>query len=175
MLLTINAGFGKLIDVIGRRIGLIAVVCIILVGSIMMTAANGTTPSGLMWMVMISRSIIGLGLGGEFPCSATSSSELISGINVKRRGMALLWVGMSATFTPCQACKSLSLICSFLFTQSLYLMVEFGTTSAGVVTITILAILKENLEATWRLLCALPIIPSAFLLYCLCCMKSEKA
>lgn len=89
----INAGFGKLVDLIGRRIGLIAVVCIILVGSIMMTAANGTTPSGLMWMVVISRSIIGFGLGAEFPCSATSSSELISSINVKRRGMALLWVG----------------------------------------------------------------------------------
>lgn len=45
-------------------------------------------------------------------------------------------------------------------------MVAGGYIITAVVTVILVAIFKDNLEPTWRLLVGLPIIPTAYILYC---------
>ncbi|KAK5699131.1 hypothetical protein LTR97_006780 [Elasticomyces elasticus] len=56
--------FGFLIDRIGRRTGIVFATLFLVLGVIIATAAHGTTPLGMFWMMIIGRGIAGFGAGG---------------------------------------------------------------------------------------------------------------
>jgi MFS family permease len=48
---------------------------LLVLGIVLATAAHGKTPTGMFWMIIISRGIAGVGAGGEYPVGATGSAE----------------------------------------------------------------------------------------------------
>ncbi|KAK9320536.1 major facilitator superfamily domain-containing protein [Lipomyces orientalis] len=66
---------GLVCDYFGRKVALVATTLLIVIGSILATAAHGTSTTGMFWMIMVARGIIGFGIGGEYPVSSTSASE----------------------------------------------------------------------------------------------------
>ncbi|KAK5717066.1 hypothetical protein LTR15_008954 [Elasticomyces elasticus] len=68
-------GFGVVVDQLGRKTGAVATTIILVGGIILSTAANGTSPTGLFWMLIVARGIAGLGAGGEYPVSGAGALE----------------------------------------------------------------------------------------------------
>ncbi|KAK9365188.1 major facilitator superfamily domain-containing protein [Lipomyces kononenkoae] len=66
---------GLVCDYFGRKVALVATTLLIVVGSIIATAANASTLNGMFWMIIVARGIIGFGIGGEYPVSSTSAAE----------------------------------------------------------------------------------------------------
>ncbi|OWB58309.1 hypothetical protein B5S28_g4328 [[Candida] boidinii] len=78
-------------DYLGRKWAIIATTSLIVIGSILATAAHGTTTAGMFWMLTVARGITGFGVGGEYPASSTSASEAANE-SVKRRGGTFILV-----------------------------------------------------------------------------------
>lgn len=57
--------FGGLIDRISRKSGVLFATLLMLLGAGMSAGSSGTSPKGLLWMLAISRGILGVGAGGE--------------------------------------------------------------------------------------------------------------
>lgn len=68
-------GFGMLIDRLGRKVGALFTTLILISGIAISTTAHGTTPLGLVWMLIIGRGIAGVGAGGEYPVCTASAAE----------------------------------------------------------------------------------------------------
>ena len=79
-------GFGLIIDRIGRKIGLVATTLLVIVGAALSAASSGPTPTGLLWMMVIARGVLGVGVGGEYPCSSVSAGESADEVAPGRRG-----------------------------------------------------------------------------------------
>lgn len=56
-------GFGVICDRIGRKIGLVCTTLLVIIGAAMCAASSGVTPTGLLWMLVVSRGIMGVGVG----------------------------------------------------------------------------------------------------------------
>jgi MFS family permease len=56
-------GFGVICDRIGRKIGLVSTTVLVIIGAAMCAASSGVTPTGLLWMLVVSRGIMGVGVG----------------------------------------------------------------------------------------------------------------
>jgi len=67
--------FGLLSDALGRRWGSRLTVSFMLLGSIILTVANGTNLAGQFIMFNIGMFLFALGVGGEYPMAASSASE----------------------------------------------------------------------------------------------------
>jgi MFS family permease len=67
--------FGLASDALGRRWGSRLTVSLMLIGSILLTIANGTSLAGQFVMFNIGMFIFALGVGGEYPMAASSASE----------------------------------------------------------------------------------------------------
>ena len=70
-------GFGLIIDRVGRKIGLILTTALVILGAAMSAASSGTSPTGLLWMMVVSRGVLGVGVGGEYPCSSVKQDILL--------------------------------------------------------------------------------------------------
>ncbi|WWC60478.1 uncharacterized protein I303_103051 [Kwoniella dejecticola CBS 10117] len=70
-----QVGVGLICDLIGRKTAMVATTMLIVVGGILATASSGSTPAGLLWMLTVSRGMVGVGVGGEYPACSTSASE----------------------------------------------------------------------------------------------------
>jgi len=68
-------GFGLMADCLGRRLGSRMTVSLMLLGSIMVTVAFGVNIAGQFAMFNVGMFIFALGVGGEYPMAASSSSE----------------------------------------------------------------------------------------------------
>ena len=68
-------GFGVVADQLGRKTGAVATTCLLVVGIAMSTAANGTSDTGLLWMLVVARGVAGIGAGGEYPVSGAGATE----------------------------------------------------------------------------------------------------
>lgn len=71
--------FGVLVDVIGRKTGVVATTVLLVVGCILSAAASGKTETGMWWMLIVSRGITGFGAGGEYPVSGAAALEAANG------------------------------------------------------------------------------------------------
>lgn len=80
--------FGVIVDQIGRKTGAVATTVTLVLGIAMSAAANGTSPTGMFWMLIIARGIAGVGAGGEYPVSGAGAAEATdeSGKYRKHRG-----------------------------------------------------------------------------------------
>lgn len=72
--------FGYVADQFGRKTGAVATTLLLTLGVIMSTAANGKSESGLLWMLVISRGIAGVGAGGEYPVTGEICLVIIMAI-----------------------------------------------------------------------------------------------
>jgi MFS family permease len=88
-------GFGLVIDRVGRKIGLVATTLLVIFGAALSSASYGTTVTGLLWMMIISRGILGVGVGGEYPCSSVSAGESADEVAPGKRGGLFVLVSVS--------------------------------------------------------------------------------
>eukprot|EP00871_Galdieria_phlegrea_P005833 jgi/Galph1/737/GphlegSOOS_G5451.1 len=78
--------FGFIADFFGRKKGLVMCSCLVILGNIIGTAANGTSTEGMIWMQIIGLGIAGLGMGGEYTCNVPNITEDSDEVSVKSRG-----------------------------------------------------------------------------------------
>lgn len=80
--------FGVVVDQFGRKTGAVATTILLVLGIAMSAAANGNTPQGLLWMLVIARGVAGVGAGGEYPVAGSGAAEATdeSGEYRKHRG-----------------------------------------------------------------------------------------
>lgn len=80
--------FGVIVDQLGRKTGAVATTILLVLGIAMSAAANGASPKGLFWMLIVARGVAGVGAGGEYPVSGAGAVEATdeSGAYRKRRG-----------------------------------------------------------------------------------------
>lgn len=67
--------FGGIVDQLGRKTGAVATTLLLVLGIVLSTAASGSTPTGLLWMMVVARGIAGVGAGGEYPVSGAGATE----------------------------------------------------------------------------------------------------
>eukprot|EP00871_Galdieria_phlegrea_P002624 jgi/Galph1/3362/GphlegSOOS_G2007.1 len=93
--------FGLFADRIGRKAGLLATATILLIGPILETVSFGANGSqnGMFWMLVIVRGFLGVGIGGEYPCAATTSCEAGEDAKIKRAKNVLLVFSMQGIGT----------------------------------------------------------------------------
>lgn len=80
--------FGVIVDQLGRKTGAVATTALLVLGIALSAAANGASPTGLFWMLIIARGVAGVGAGGEYPVSGAGAAEATdeSGKFRKHRG-----------------------------------------------------------------------------------------
>ncbi|KAL1857578.1 hypothetical protein VTK73DRAFT_8032 [Phialemonium thermophilum] len=87
--------FGWAIDRLGRRTGIFWSTFFLVLGVVLTTAAHGTTPRGLFWMMVVGRGVSGFGFGGEFAVAAVGSTEAAEETRPRLRALI---VGVATTF-----------------------------------------------------------------------------
>lgn len=87
-----------MIDRIGRKIGLVLTTFLVIFGAALSSASSGKDATGLLWMMIISRGILGVGVGGEYPCSSVSAGESADEVAPGKRGT--LFVLVNTSFLP---------------------------------------------------------------------------
>ncbi|CAO3628423.1 unnamed protein product [Cunninghamella blakesleeana] len=133
-------GFGLFVDRIGRKAGLIATTILVIVGAALSAASSPTSnPEGLLWMMVVARGLLGVGVGGEYPCSSVSAGESADEVAPGSRG------------------KLYIMVTNFV--------IDLGYVVSAIVPVILLAIFKTNYEVIWRLALALGIIPPLSVLY----------
>ncbi|ORZ20705.1 major facilitator superfamily domain-containing protein [Absidia repens] len=132
--------FGFFVDRIGRKAGLVTTTVLVILGAAMSAASSGVTSEGLLWMMVISRGVLGVGVGGEYPCSSVAAGESADSVSPGNRGK--------------------------LFVMVTNFMIDFGYVLSAVVPVILLAIFSEDrLEPVWRLVLGLGILPPLSVLY----------
>ena len=95
--------FGYIADVSGRRIAFIITVALLIVGSTLSALAVPIGAVSLFLVLAAARFVLGVGVGGEYPLSATVSSEATT--NIRGRGARVAAVfsmqGVGALLAPC--------------------------------------------------------------------------
>ncbi|CAO3591673.1 unnamed protein product [Absidia cylindrospora] len=133
--------FGFFVDRIGRKAGLVTTTVLVILGAAMSAASSGITSEGLLWMMVISRGVLGVGVGGEYPCSSVAAGESADSVSPGNRGK--------------------------LFVMVTNFMIDFGYVLSAIVPVILLAIFSEDrLEPVWRLVLGLGILPPLSVLYC---------
>lgn len=130
--------FGVVVDQLGRKTGAVATTILLVLGIAMSAAANGATPTGLLWMLIIARGVAGVGAGGEYPVSGAGAAEATdeSGKYRKHRG--------------------------FMFAMLADLSASLGYVWAGLVPLLLLLCVgrrEDKYETVWRTAFAVGAIP----------------
>ncbi|GAA6046729.1 hypothetical protein JCM3770_003138 [Rhodotorula araucariae] len=136
-------GFGYFVDRYGRKYGMLASSCIMIVGSALCAGAYGAGGStqGMFAALIVYRFITGIGIGGEYPSGSVASSESTAeeGIINRIRGM--------------------------LFVLSTNTMIDIGFVVGSFVPLVLVWIFTEDhLRAVWRLTFGLGIVPASLVL-----------
>jgi len=67
--------FGALGDILGRKVNMIVTYCLLIFGGILCTVSYAGDGASTLWFLVISRMILGVGIGGEYPLAASSTAE----------------------------------------------------------------------------------------------------
>ena len=67
--------FGTVVDQLGRKTGAVATTVLLVLGIVLSSAAHGSSPTGMFWMLVVARGIAGVGAGGEYPVSGAGAIE----------------------------------------------------------------------------------------------------
>ncbi|KAI9092825.1 major facilitator superfamily domain-containing protein [Phlyctochytrium arcticum] len=84
--------FGLVVDRIGRKTGLVLCTMLVVVGAGLTAASTGRDAAGMFWMMTVMRFLLGVGVGGEYPCSSASASEAADVVVKGRRGGVFVMV-----------------------------------------------------------------------------------
>jgi MFS family permease len=135
-------GFGLISDRIGRKVGLLCTTGFVIVGSLLCSAAYGAGGSveGLLWALVVYRGIVGVGVGGEYPCSSANASEATEETSPRSRGGVFIMV------------------------------TNFALVIGGVLSIIVQVVLLKifgtnDLEPVWRISFGLAIVPILSVFY----------
>ncbi len=79
-----QVGIGLTCDYLGRKWAIVTTTVLIVIGSILATAAHGVTTTGMFWMLIVCRGAIGVGVGGEYSACSSSTSEAANETTKKR-------------------------------------------------------------------------------------------
>lgn len=82
-------GFGFICDRVGRKVGLMLTTFLVILGAALCAGSYGHNGSveGMFWALTVYRGILGVGVGGEYPCSSASASEAADVVMPGRRGL----------------------------------------------------------------------------------------
>lgn len=130
--------FGGIVDQFGRKTGAVATTLLLVVGIVLSTAASGTTPHGMFWMMIIARGIAGVGAGGEYPVSGAGATEATDENAAMRKHRG------------------------FMFAMLADLSASLGYVWGGLVPLLLLLITHQkesNYEIVWRTSFAVGMIP----------------
>eukprot|EP00727_Mastigamoeba_balamuthi_P014743 m51a1_g9895 hypothetical protein (771) ;mRNA; f:54527-57971 len=144
--------FGFVADAVGRRIGMIITTLLLITGAILSGVGYwGGTTTGLFWALTVYRFILGVGIGGEYPCAATvaaEGSDVETREAIRHRGRTVLLV---------------------------FSMQGVGNLAATLaVLILVVALTERRLEAVWRTAFLIGAIPVLAVLYSRCRIKNSK-
>ncbi|KAG9070041.1 Plasma membrane permease, mediates uptake of glycerophosphoinositol and glycerophosphocholine [Linnemannia hyalina] len=144
-----QVGFGFFCDRMGRKVGLLVTTFLVIIGAALCAGAYGAGGSieGFFWALTIYRGILGVGVGGEYPCSSTNASESADSVMQGRRGMLV----SLATNT----------------------MIDFGFVVAAIVPL-ILATAGCSYEVIWRVSFGFGVLPPLSVLYFRLRMTNSK-
>ncbi|PHH71088.1 hypothetical protein CDD82_6755 [Ophiocordyceps australis] len=119
--------FGWAIDRLGRRRGIMGATAFLLVGIAIASAAHGTSPTAMFWVMIVGRGIAGFGAGGEYPTCGASTAEASDETPRVRRSRGLL--------TAVSTCFA----------------IDFGFVMAGLVVLIVLAAYHSTAtQGLWR-------------------------
>ncbi|PLW14208.1 hypothetical protein PCANC_10097 [Puccinia coronata f. sp. avenae] len=137
--------FGTLGDIYGRKIVYPAALAVAILGTVLTIAApNQLGPKGVFIWMTIMRILMGIGIGGDYPMSASVVSDRA---NINRRGLLL-------TFT--------------------FAMQGWGNLVGAIVSIVVLVAFKESIQgqgevghfnAVWRIILGVILVPALATLY----------
>ncbi|RHZ00236.1 hypothetical protein DYB31_007112 [Aphanomyces astaci] len=137
--------FGYLADVLGRRVNMIITCAILILGGVICACASGGSPTGTLWVLVVARGILGVGIGGEYPLAAAASAEDASSVEERNRRVAL-------TFSLQGLGSLTAAIMGNLYVAG-YAPGPRGSAS------------KDDLDFIWRSLFGIGIIPAAFVFF----------
>lgn len=84
----VSIGFAS--DLLNRKTSIIISTVLLVLGTVLAAAAHGTSDYGLFVFIAIARTIVGLGIGGEYPSASVSASEAANESVKKRGGIFIL-------------------------------------------------------------------------------------
>ncbi|KAG0302379.1 Plasma membrane permease, mediates uptake of glycerophosphoinositol and glycerophosphocholine [Dissophora globulifera] len=87
-------GFGFICDRVGRKVGMLVTTFLVILGAALCAGTTGRHGSldNFFWALTVYRGILGVGIGGEYPCSATSASEAADQVIPGKRGLLFVLV-----------------------------------------------------------------------------------
>ncbi|EFA86109.1 major facilitator superfamily protein [Heterostelium album PN500] len=139
--------FGFFADRVGRRIGFIITLSFITLGALGSTLSFNTARVNIFVMLAIWRTVLGFGVGGEYPLSATISSESAS--TDAKRGAQI---------------------------ASVFSMQGVGIIMSPIIVLILLRICgADHLDVVWRVALAFGGIPGLIMIYFRIRMKETKA
>ncbi|CAH0482879.1 unnamed protein product [Peronospora belbahrii] len=138
-------GFGFLGDVFGRKVNMIFTCCLLIVGGILCAAAYAGDGRATVWFLVIARLILGVGIGGEYPLAASTTAE--DSTNSAERNTAV-----AKTFSLQGVGQVTAAILGNLLVQAL----ADGKPGENS---------DSRLEAIWRLLFAIGVVPALVVCY----------
>lgn len=130
--------FGGIVDQFGRKTGAVATTLLLVLGIALSAGSSGGSPTGLMWMMVISRGIAGVGAGGEYPVSGAGATEATDENSSMRKHRG------------------------FMFAMLADLSASLGYVWGGLVPLLLLLITHQkvaNYDVVWRTSFALGLIP----------------
>lgn len=157
--------FGFIADIIGRKAGLIACSCIVILGSILSTAANGKTTDGMFWMIIVGRAVVGLGMGGEYTCNVPNIVEDSEEVSTKTRGRR---VSLLVMFMEVIGNNTPTLIQLILIAAACRHVYITSSSSTGV------SLPNCRPQVVWRISYGLGLIPCIIVLFLRVRMRDSK-
>ncbi|KAG2771778.1 hypothetical protein PC129_g13945 [Phytophthora cactorum] len=138
-------GFGFLGDVFGRKVNMIFTCCLLILGGILCTAAYAGDALATLWFLVAARLILGIGIGGEYPLAASTTAE--DSTDSADRNTAV-----AKTFSLQGVGQVTAAILGNLLVQA------FADGKPGENS-------SSRLEAVWRILFAIGVIPALVVCY----------
>jgi MFS family permease len=163
-------GFGVVVDQIGRKTGAVLTTLILLLGIALSTGANGTSPLGLFWMLVVARGIAGVGAGGEYPVAGMLSQSLTMGYMLILPGAGALEASDEAGHFRKRR--------GFLFAMVADLAAGLGYCFGALVPLLLLLCVNQRVDKyhiVWRTALALGAIPPLSIFYFRMRMKVSTA
>ncbi|GAA6030862.1 hypothetical protein JCM8097_008912 [Rhodosporidiobolus ruineniae] len=147
-----QVSFGYLVDVYGRKFGMLAASCIMIVFTALSAGAYGAggSISGMFAALIAYRFLTGIGIGAEYPSGSVACSESTENAGVNKRMQHMLFVAATNS------------------------MIDLGFVVASFVPLVLVWICTEDhLRAVWRLTFGLGCVPALLVLLWRLRMPSE--